>query len=97
MVLLYSLVLLYFVGYIFGVFVVVMSFKHILNVLLGFEVMMISVYCGFCLLVGSGEVCLVGVLLAFSGCGASLGVGLLVSCIRGHGNDYVSGLSLYKC
>nr|AHA47376.1 NADH dehydrogenase subunit 4L [Idiosepius hallami] len=84
--------------YISGSFVLLSQWKHILNILLSFEIMMLGVILLFLFTLGlnSGDYSLVMVLVVFGVCEASLGLALLVSLIRVHGNDYVSSLSLYK-
>jgi NADH-ubiquinone oxidoreductase chain 4L len=37
------------------------------------------------------------VLISFSACEAAVGLSLLVSLIRTHGNDFVSSLTVYEC
>lgn len=37
------------------------------------------------------------VLISFGACEAAVGLALLVSLIRSHGNDFVSTLSVYEC
>lgn len=37
------------------------------------------------------------VLVSFGACEASIGLSLLVSLIRRHGNDFVSSLTVYEC
>nr|YP_009131674.1 NADH dehydrogenase subunit 4L [Micrura ignea]AJY78582.1 NADH dehydrogenase subunit 4L [Micrura ignea] len=72
---------------------------HLLMVLLFFETVMLGL---FLFLVVSMDVlgfdsylCLV--LVSFAACEAAVGLSLLVSLIRSHGNDFVSILSLYEC
>nr|YP_010583724.1 NADH dehydrogenase subunit 4L [Histioteuthis bonnellii]UXN83920.1 NADH dehydrogenase subunit 4L [Histioteuthis bonnellii] len=84
--------------YISGLFVLLFQWKHILNVLLSFEILMIGIIFSFLLTWGvlSSDYSLMMVIVVFGVCEASLGLSLLVSLIRAHGNDYVSSLSLYK-
>nr|YP_009537150.1 NADH dehydrogenase subunit 4L [Octopus cyanea]ATP74753.1 NADH dehydrogenase subunit 4L [Octopus cyanea]ATP74766.1 NADH dehydrogenase subunit 4L [Octopus cyanea] len=84
--------------YMCGLFVLMFQWKHILNILLGFEVLTLSVLYLFFFSLGmfSLNLYLVIVLVVFSVCEATLGLSLLVSFIRLHGNDYVSSLSVYK-
>lgn len=42
-----------------------------------------------------GEMCLI--LITMGACEASLGLAILVSLIRTHGNDYVSRFRAHKC
>nr|YP_004935444.1 NADH dehydrogenase subunit 4L [Bathyteuthis abyssicola]BAL27727.1 NADH dehydrogenase subunit 4L [Bathyteuthis abyssicola] len=84
--------------YISGFFVLLFQWKHILNILLSFEILMLGIIFSFLLTWGlfSSDYSIVMIIVVFSVCEASLGLSLLVSLIRVHGNDYVSSLSLYK-
>nr|YP_514790.1 NADH dehydrogenase subunit 4L [Sepioteuthis lessoniana]AIY61248.1 NADH dehydrogenase subunit 4L [Sepioteuthis lessoniana]BAE80056.1 NADH dehydrogenase subunit 4L [Sepioteuthis lessoniana] len=84
--------------YMSGVFVLLFQWKHILNILLSFEIMMLGIIFSFLLTWGlySNDYSIMMVVVVFGVCEASLGLSLLVSLIRVHGNDYVSSLSLYK-
>nr|YP_010577102.1 NADH dehydrogenase subunit 4L [Amphitretus pelagicus]UZN92548.1 NADH dehydrogenase subunit 4L [Amphitretus pelagicus] len=82
--------------YMCGVFILMFQWTHILNMLLSFEVLTLSVLLMYFFSVGlmSFELYLIIVLMVFSVCEASLGLSLLVSFIRLHGNDYVSSLKV---
>nr|YP_009176118.1 NADH dehydrogenase subunit 4L [Uroteuthis chinensis]ALI30931.1 NADH dehydrogenase subunit 4L [Uroteuthis chinensis] len=84
--------------YVSGFFVLLFQWKHILNILLSFEVMMLGIIFSFLMTWGlySSDYSIMMVIVVFGVCEASLGLSLLVSLIRVHGNDYVSSLSLYK-
>nr|YP_010610650.1 NADH dehydrogenase subunit 4L [Cirrothauma murrayi]WAP91405.1 NADH dehydrogenase subunit 4L [Cirrothauma murrayi] len=84
--------------YISGLFVLLSQWKHILSVMLSFEIMMLGVLVSFIFCWGlmSLDYFLIMVVIVFSVCEASLGLSLLVSLIRCYGNDYVKMLSLYK-
>nr|YP_009443395.1 NADH dehydrogenase subunit 4L [Amphioctopus marginatus]ATR80179.1 NADH dehydrogenase subunit 4L [Amphioctopus marginatus] len=84
--------------YVCGLFVLMFQWKHILNVLLGFEVLTLSVISMFFFSLGmiNSDFYLLVVVVVFGVCEATLGLALLVSFIRLHGNDYVSSLSVYK-
>nr|YP_010303566.1 NADH dehydrogenase subunit 4L [Quasilineus sinicus]QXO02038.1 NADH dehydrogenase subunit 4L [Quasilineus sinicus] len=72
---------------------------HLLMVLLMLEAGMVGLF--FFLVLGGGlygygsYLCLV--LISFGACEAAVGLALLVSIIRSHGNDFVSVLSVYEC
>jgi len=72
---------------------------HLLIILLLLEGVMLGVF-SF-LLVGVSfsmsrfYLCLV--LIRFGACEAAVGLSLLVSLIRTHGNDFVSSLTIYEC
>nr|YP_010454055.1 NADH dehydrogenase subunit 4L [Euprymna berryi]QXJ42032.1 NADH dehydrogenase subunit 4L [Euprymna berryi] len=84
--------------YICGVIILVFQWKHILNIMLSFEIMMLGIIFIFLLSWGmySSDYSLMMVIVVFGVCEASLGLSLLVSMVRVHGNDYVKSLNLYK-
>nr|YP_010454159.1 NADH dehydrogenase subunit 4L [Rossia macrosoma]QXJ42175.1 NADH dehydrogenase subunit 4L [Rossia macrosoma] len=84
--------------YISGVVILLFQWKHILNILLSFEVMMLGIISFFLFSWGlySGDYSLMMVIVVFGVCEASLGLSLLVSMVRIHGNDYVKSLNVYK-
>nr|YP_010454094.1 NADH dehydrogenase subunit 4L [Eumandya parva]QXJ42071.1 NADH dehydrogenase subunit 4L [Eumandya parva] len=84
--------------YICGVIILLFQWKHILNMMLSFEIMMLGVIFFFLLSwgVNSNDYSLMMVVVVFGVCEASLGLSLLVSLVRVHGNDYVKSLNLYK-
>nr|QBC73161.1 NADH dehydrogenase subunit 4L [Calliotropis micraulax] len=75
------------------------QYKHLLNALLSLEAMMLNLFVLlFCVSSGfsfEGHMCLV--LITIGACEASLGLAVLVSLIRTHGNDYVNSFSTHKC
>lgn len=84
--------------YICGLFVLIFQWKHILNILLGFEVLTLRVISIFFFSLGiiNFDFYLLIVVVVFGVCEATLGLALLVRFIRLHGNDYVIRLSIYK-
>nr|YP_010610791.1 NADH dehydrogenase subunit 4L [Eledone cirrhosa]WAP91612.1 NADH dehydrogenase subunit 4L [Eledone cirrhosa] len=84
--------------YMCGLIILMFQWKHVLNMLLGFEVLTLSVV--FMLMFSWGYISLsmymVILLIVFGVCEASLGLSLLVSFIRLHGNDYVGNMSVMK-
>nr|QXI86566.1 NADH dehydrogenase subunit 4L [Rondeletiola minor] len=84
--------------YISGIVILLFQWKHILNMMLSFEIMMLGVIFLFLLSWGvcSDDYSLMMVIVVFGVCEASLGLSLLVSMVRAHGNDYVKSLNLYK-
>nr|YP_010610637.1 NADH dehydrogenase subunit 4L [Cirroctopus glacialis]WAP91392.1 NADH dehydrogenase subunit 4L [Cirroctopus glacialis] len=84
--------------YMSGLLIMLMQWKHVLNMMLGFEMMMLGMLLMFIFTWGlvSMEYFLIMVLVVFSVCEATLGLSLLVSMVRCHGNDYVKMLNLYK-
>nr|YP_010718864.1 NADH dehydrogenase subunit 4L [Gonatopsis borealis]WDQ44467.1 NADH dehydrogenase subunit 4L [Gonatopsis borealis] len=84
--------------YVSGFFVLLFQWKHVLNILLSFEILMLGIIFSFLLTWGlvSNDCSIVMVIIVFGVSEASLGLSLLVSLIRVHGNDYVSSLNLHK-
>nr|YP_010454146.1 NADH dehydrogenase subunit 4L [Euprymna pardalota]QXJ42162.1 NADH dehydrogenase subunit 4L [Euprymna pardalota] len=84
--------------YICGVVILLFQWKHVLNMMLSFEIMMLGIIFFFLLSWGmhSNDYSLMMVIVVFGVCEASLGLSLLVSMVRVHGNDYVKSLNLYK-
>nr|YP_010610702.1 NADH dehydrogenase subunit 4L [Luteuthis dentatus]WAP91470.1 NADH dehydrogenase subunit 4L [Luteuthis dentatus]WAP91496.1 NADH dehydrogenase subunit 4L [Luteuthis dentatus] len=84
--------------YMSGLVILLMQWKHVLNVMISLEIMMLGVLMSFIFTWGvmSLDYFLIMILVVFSVCEASLGLSLLVSMIRCHGNDYVKMLNLYK-
>lgn len=84
--------------YLSGVTILMFQWKHILSILLRFEVLILGVIFSFLLIWGlySRESNIMIIIVVFGVCEASLGLALLVSLIRSHGNDYVNSLMLYK-
>nr|YP_006303251.1 NADH dehydrogenase subunit 4L [Zygeupolia rubens]ADZ05378.1 NADH dehydrogenase subunit 4L [Zygeupolia rubens] len=72
---------------------------HLLMVLLLLESVILELF--FVLLFGLAlsvsSLYLSLVLISFGACEASVGLSLLVSLIRSHGNDFVSLLTVYEC
>nr|YP_010281936.1 NADH dehydrogenase subunit 4L [Turbo cornutus]UKH51315.1 NADH dehydrogenase subunit 4L [Turbo cornutus] len=86
-------------GVLFSLVTLSFQYKHLLSALLSLEVMTLSL---FILLISisanfnfEGPMCLI--LITMGACEASLGLAILVSLIRTHGNDYVSSFSSQKC
>ena len=90
--------LLGFFIYISGFLVLLFQWKHILNILLRFEILTLGIVFSFLLTWGvyRSDCSIVIVIIVFGVCEARLGLSLLVRIIRVHGNDYVSSLNLYK-
>nr|QXJ42370.1 NADH dehydrogenase subunit 4L [Euprymna scolopes] len=84
--------------YICGVIILLFQWKHVLNMMLSFEIMMLGVIFLFLLSWGvcSSDFSLMMVIVVFGVCEASLGLSLLVSMVRCHGNDYVKSLNMHK-
>lgn len=86
-------------GVVLAVLTLCLQYKHLLRILLRLEAMtlnlfilMISVSANFNF---EGQICLI--LITLGACEARLGLAVLVSLIRTHGNDYVSRFNSQKC
>nr|YP_009262403.1 NADH dehydrogenase subunit 4L [Gramastacus insolitus]ANI86979.1 NADH dehydrogenase subunit 4L [Gramastacus insolitus] len=89
----------FFVMAMSGFSVFIFSYKHLLNVLLGLEFIMLSIF-GSLSMVMSGvslEVYFVMFFLIMAACEGALGLSLLVSIVRSHGNDYFSSFGVLSC
>lgn len=84
--------------YLVGVAVLLFQWKHILNILLRFEILMLGVIFSFLLTWGLNrrEFNIMMIIIVFGVCEARLGLSILVRLIRVHGNDYVNSLIIYK-
>nr|QNE85833.1 NADH dehydrogenase subunit 4L [Microphor holosericeus] len=82
-----------------GVMVFVLNRKHLLSMLLSLEFMVLSLF--FLLFIYLNfmnyEMFFSMVFLTFSVCEGALGLSILVSMIRTHGNDYFQSFSIIKC
>nr|ADX01605.1 NADH dehydrogenase subunit 4L [Siphluriscus chinensis]UZN92482.1 NADH dehydrogenase subunit 4L [Siphluriscus sp. l JZ-2022] len=82
-----------------GVWVFSSKRKHLLATLLSLEFIVLSLYLfifGF-LLTYESELYFTMVFLVFSVCEGALGLSILVSMIRTHGNDYFQTFSVLQC
>nr|YP_010946878.1 NADH dehydrogenase subunit 4L [Sorineuchora nigra]WGO57635.1 NADH dehydrogenase subunit 4L [Sorineuchora nigra] len=73
--------------------------KHLLIVLLSLEfivlILYFSIYYGFCMF--NYELYFITLFISFSVCEGALGLSILVSMVRSHGNDYFSGFGMLQC
>nr|ASY97580.1 NADH dehydrogenase subunit 4L [Macrocheraia grandis]QFP99286.1 NADH dehydrogenase subunit 4L [Macrocheraia grandis grandis] len=88
----FSLIFMFFSG----LFVFCSVHKHLLLTLFGLEYLVLLLYLMiyFYLLELGSDFFFILVFLVFSVCEGSLGLGVLVSMIRSHGNDYLSSFSI---
>nr|YP_010131262.1 NADH dehydrogenase subunit 4L [Pantala flavescens]QPQ74969.1 NADH dehydrogenase subunit 4L [Pantala flavescens]QPZ75910.1 NADH dehydrogenase subunit 4L [Pantala flavescens]UPX00829.1 NADH dehydrogenase subunit 4L [Pantala flavescens] len=96
MLLFYDYVLCVFI--LSGLWSFVSKRKHLLSTLLSLEFIVLSLlfYIFFVLLFYS-DLYFLMYFLTFGVCEGALGLGILVSMIRSHGNDYFSSFSLLQC
>nr|YP_010287412.1 NADH dehydrogenase subunit 4L [Pingasa rufofasciata]UKT61743.1 NADH dehydrogenase subunit 4L [Pingasa rufofasciata] len=82
--------------FVIGNLIFISSYKHLLIVLLSLEFMVLSVFFLMLLylLMLSYEFYMLMVFLVFSVCEGALGLSILVSLIRTHGNDYFKSFNL---
>nr|QZZ23837.1 NADH dehydrogenase subunit 4L [Afronurus sp. 'drepanophyllus'] len=82
-----------------GVLVFISNRKHLLATLLSLEFMVLGIYSLlFLYLISLGlEMYFTMVFLTFAVCEGALGLSILVSMIRTHGNDYFQSFSVLQC
>jgi NADH-ubiquinone oxidoreductase chain 4L len=82
-----------------GVISFIYSYKHLLSILLSLEFIVLSLFLilFFFLNLISYELYFSMFFLTFSVCEGVLGLSILVSIIRSHGNDYFLNFSLLQC
>lgn len=90
---------LYFYLFLIGVFSFVFIRKHLLSILLRLEFIALSLFILLVLFLKiiNFEVYLLMFFLVFIVCEGSLGISILVSLIRTHGNDYISRFRILQC
>ena len=90
-----------FVVYLFfiGLLTFVSRRKHLLSVLLSLEFIVLSLFFLLFLFLNllNYEIYFSIIFLTFRVCEGALGVSILVSIIRTHGNDYFNSFSLLQC
>nr|YP_009229356.1 NADH dehydrogenase subunit 4L [Palaemon gravieri]ALT55346.1 NADH dehydrogenase subunit 4L [Palaemon gravieri]ANF05054.1 NADH dehydrogenase subunit 4L [Palaemon gravieri] len=87
------------VGFICGLLAFVSERKHLLNALLSLEFIMVSIFwfmLGVIWCVG-GDSYFLMFFLTLAACEGALGLALLVSVVRSHGNDSFNSLSILGC
>nr|WKU83892.1 NADH dehydrogenase subunit 4L [Claraeola sicilis] len=82
-----------------GMIVFISSYKHLLTMLLSLEYIVLSLFMLFIVFLGMNnfQTFFMMMFLTFSVCEGSLGLSILVSMIRTHGNDYFQSLSILQC
>nr|YP_009758316.1 NADH dehydrogenase subunit 4L [Erannis ankeraria]QIN90122.1 NADH dehydrogenase subunit 4L [Erannis ankeraria] len=82
--------------FIIGNLIFVSKYKHLLIILLSLEFMVLSIFFFLLsyLLMLNYETYMLMVFLVFSVCEGALGLSILVSLIRTHGNDYFKSFNL---
>lgn len=88
-----------FIIFIFGIYSFISYRKHLLAILLSLEFLVLNL---FIILVMffiniSFDVYFTIIFLTFSVCEGVLGISILISIIRTHGNDYFNNFSILQC
>lgn len=85
--------------FLIGVFVFVLNRKHLLSILLRLEYIILSLF--FILFIYLNLIDFISyfsiVFLTFRVCEGALGLSILVSIIRTHGNDYFQSFNVLQC
>nr|YP_010432679.1 NADH dehydrogenase subunit 4L [Gymnopternus congruens]USW06229.1 NADH dehydrogenase subunit 4L [Gymnopternus congruens] len=91
--------LLFIFMFLSGVMVFVLNRKHLLSMLLSLEYIVLSLFglLFMCLMSLSYQSFFTMMFLTFSVCEGALGLSILVSLIRTHGNDYFQSFSVLQC
>nr|YP_010947354.1 NADH dehydrogenase subunit 4L [Andraca melli]WGO62379.1 NADH dehydrogenase subunit 4L [Andraca melli] len=92
----FNMFIVIIIMFIVGNLVFVSSNKHLLIVLLSLEFMVLVIFFFLLMLLSfiNYDLFMLMVFLVFSVCEGSLGLSILVSMIRTHGNDYFQSFSL---
>nr|YP_010947315.1 NADH dehydrogenase subunit 4L [Dalailama vadim]WGO62340.1 NADH dehydrogenase subunit 4L [Dalailama vadim] len=92
----FNMMLVFIMMFYMGNLIFVSKNKHLLIVLLSLEFLVLSIFffMSFSLSFINYEMYLLMVFLVFSVCEGCLGLSILVSMIRTHGNDYFQSFSL---
>nr|QFG40108.1 NADH dehydrogenase subunit 4L [Alpheus bellulus] len=87
------------VGIFAGLLAFVSGRKHLLNTLLSLEFVMVNLFWFMAVLVSNvgGDLYFSLFFLTLAACEGALGLALLVSIVRTHGNDNFSSFSVLKC
>nr|YP_009561703.1 NADH dehydrogenase subunit 4L [Hydrillodes lentalis]QAT19943.1 NADH dehydrogenase subunit 4L [Hydrillodes lentalis] len=88
--------LIFVMMFIIGNLIFVLKHKHLLIVLLSLEFIVLSIFFFMLIFLSSIEfdMYMLMVFLVFSVCEGALGLSILVSMIRTHGNDYFQGFNM---
>nr|YP_010620354.1 NADH dehydrogenase subunit 4L [Ethope himachala]WAX37330.1 NADH dehydrogenase subunit 4L [Ethope himachala] len=91
-----NMLMVIFIMFMFGNMIFVSNRKHLLIVLMSLEFIVLSVYFFFMLYLNMIDynLYMLMIFLVFSVCEGALGLSILVSMIRTHGNDYFQSFSL---
>nr|WGO62249.1 NADH dehydrogenase subunit 4L [Andraca olivacea] len=92
----FYMLMLFIILFLIGNLIFVSKNKHLLVVLLSLEFLVLGIFFFLLLLLSfiNYDMYMLMVFLVFSVCEGSLGLSILVSMIRTHGNDYFQSFSL---
>nr|WHN64154.1 NADH dehydrogenase subunit 4L [Chalcopteryx rutilans] len=87
------------ISFLSGLFSFVSSRKHLLSTLLSLEFLVLSLFffMFISLSVNFCDLYFLMYFLTFTVCEGALGLSILVSIIRSHGNDYFGGFNMVQC
>nr|YP_009500671.1 NADH dehydrogenase subunit 4L [Prismosticta fenestrata]AWT58498.1 NADH dehydrogenase subunit 4L [Prismosticta fenestrata] len=96
MMVIFNMWMVFFIMFFIGNLIFVSKNKHLLIVLLSLEFMVLSIFFFMLIFLSLYDynMYMLMVFLVFSVCEGSLGLSILVSMIRTHGNDYFQSFSL---
>nr|AMW67835.1 NADH dehydrogenase subunit 4L [Fontecilla graphicus] len=85
--------------FIVGMLVFSMKYKHLLSTLLSLEFIVLSLFflLNIYFMLFNHEYFFTMIFLTFSVCEGALGLSILVSMIRTHGNDYFQSFNILQC
>nr|YP_009116467.2 NADH dehydrogenase subunit 4L [Trypaea australiensis]ALO20101.1 NADH dehydrogenase subunit 4L [Trypaea australiensis] len=95
----HSMLIFPFISILCGLIAFSSSYKHLLNTLLSLEFVMLSVFWAFSIIFSevSYELYLILFFLTLVACEGALGLGLVVSIVRTHGNDQFNIFNSLQC
>nr|YP_010327086.1 NADH dehydrogenase subunit 4L [Sitochroa verticalis]UNP54348.1 NADH dehydrogenase subunit 4L [Sitochroa verticalis] len=96
MMIFYNMGIVVFIMFMVGNMIFVSKYKHLLIVLLSLEFIVLSIFFFMIIMFSyiDYDMYMLMVFLVFSVCEGALGLSILVSMIRTHGNDYFQSFSL---
>nr|YP_009558771.1 NADH dehydrogenase subunit 4L [Nagiella inferior]QBA83071.1 NADH dehydrogenase subunit 4L [Nagiella inferior] len=96
MMIILNMLIMIMVMFIVGNMIFVSKHKHLLIILLSLEFIVLSIFFFFILMLSyiESDMYMLMVFLVFSVCEGALGLSILVSMIRTHGNDYFQSFNL---
>nr|UXX49961.1 NADH dehydrogenase subunit 4L [Chrysotus sp.] len=92
-------IILFVFMFLSGLIGFILNRKHLLSMLLSLEYIVLSLFCIllFYLMLIDFQGFFTMMFLTFSVCEGALGLSILVSLIRTHGNDYFQSFSILQC